>query len=159
MRKIAQPKNKQEFQMYSDFSFESSYLDNEPKNELSLTRKEALFIDDSLTMLMENEPGDLPLTSIRPLIHNASIPAPIDLIEKIGMAILYLTDDKNSGSEIIITVSDTDLYMLREISLSYIRVGTEPVGYNLKLKIYRLLLNSKYEREKIARTLLSQIDE
>ena len=27
--------------MYSDFSFESSYLDNEPKNELSLTRKEA----------------------------------------------------------------------------------------------------------------------
>ena len=75
------------------------------------------------------------------------------------MAILYLTDDKNSGSEIIITVSDTDLYMLREISLSYIRVGTEPVGYNLKLKIYRLLLNSKYEREKIARTLLSQIDE
>ena len=145
--------------MYSDFSFESSYLDNEPKNELSLTRKEALFIDDSLTMLMENEPGDLPLTSIRPLIHNASIPAPIDLIEKIGMAILYLTDDKNSGSEIIITVSDTDLYMLREISLSHIRVGTEPVGYNLKLKIYRLLLNSKYEREKIARTLLSQIDE
>ena len=132
--------------MYSDFSFESSYLDNEPKNELSITRKEALFIDDSLTMLMENEPGDLPLTSIRPLIHNASIPAPIDLIEKIGMAILYLTDDKNSGSEIIITVSDTDLYMLREISLSYIRVGTEPVGYNLKLKIYRLLLNSKYER-------------
>ena len=48
--------------------------------------------------------------------------------------------------------------MLREIALSYVKVGEEQVGYNLKRKIYTLLFSKSYERNKVADSLLSQID-
>lgn len=133
------------------------YLDEIENKTLFLSRREALFIDDSLSMLVEKEIGDESLTSIRPLQHNAGIPAPIDLLEKIGMAVLFTTDPQNMGKEAAIQVSDTDLFMLREIALSFVKVGPEQVGYNLKLKIYKLLLESRYRREEIARNLLSQV--
>jgi hypothetical protein len=140
--------------IYSD----GDYLDEVADKTLYLTRREALFIDDSISMLLEKDVDEGPFTSIRPLQHIASIPSPIDLIEKIGMAVLFTTDPKNQGKDASIQVCDTDLYMLREVALSYIKIGPEPVGYNLKRKIYALLLQSKYQREEVARTLLSQIE-
>ena len=74
------------------------------------------------------------------------------------MALLYTMDSNNRGKEAEISVSDTDLYMLREIALSYVKVGEEQVGYNLKRKIYTLLFSKSYERNKVADSLLSQID-
>jgi len=141
---------------------DSSYQDGdficETENKtLWLTMREALFIDDSLSMLVEKDFGDDGYSAIRPLAHNAGIPAPIDLLEKIGMAVLFTTDENNKGKLASIQVSDTDLYMLREIATSYIKIGTEPVGFNLKRKIYALLLQSKYKRDQIARNLLSQV--
>ena len=80
------------------------------------------------------------------------------MLEKIGLALLYTTDPNNQGKEAVVPVSDTDLYMLRELAISYAKIGNEPVGYNLKRKIYTLLFSKSYERNKVADSLLAQID-
>lgn len=146
--------------MESHFQFEAydDYLPDIPDKTLLLTRNEALFIDDNLSMLVEKDLGDSSLGTVRPLSHTAGLPAPIELLEKIGLALLYTTDPKNVGEEAEVPVSDTDLYMLREVSVSYARVGNEPVGYNLKRKIYTLLFSKSYERNKVADSLLAQVD-
>jgi len=146
--------------MDGHFQFEASdeYLPDIPDKVLLLTRNEALFIDDNLSMLVEKDLGDSGLGTVRPLAHSAGLPAPIELLEKIGLALLYTTDPKNNGKEADVAVSDTDLYMLREVAVSHARIGNEPVGYNLKRKIYTLLFSKSYERNKVADSLLAQVD-
>jgi len=133
-------------------------ISQEPEKLLSLTRNEALFIDDSLTMIIERDIGDDRLTTVRPLSHTAGLPAPVDLLEKIAMAILFTTEPENTGKEADVYVSDTDLYMLREIAHSYIKVGGEYVGYNLKRKLYLLLYQKSYDIDRVANNILSQVD-
>jgi len=130
----------------------------EVEKAMLLTRNEALFIDDSLSMLIEREPSDDRMGTVRPMAHTAGLPAPIDLLEKIGKAILFTTDPENNGEPASVLLSETDLYMLREITHSYIRIGEEPVGFNLKRKIYTLLYSTEYERDKIADRLIAQVD-
>ncbi len=137
---------------------DGSILSSETEKIISLTRNEAMFIDDSLTMIIEKEQGDERITTVRPLTHTAGLPAPVDLLERIGVAILFTTDPENKDLEAQVYVSDTDLYMLREISHSYIKVGEEAVGFNLKRKIYNLLYKQSYEREKVARDIIDQLD-
>ena len=131
--------------------------------QLSLTRNEALFIDDSLSMLIERE-GDANLmnehrvTTVRPLTPTAGLPAPLELIEKIGMAVLFTTDPSNGDKEAVITLDATDLLMLREVAHSYVRIGEEPVGYNLKKKIYTVLYDVEYQKTKFLNNLLDGVD-
>ena len=129
-----------------------------PEKSLSLTRNESLFIDDSLSMIIERDPGEERLGTVRPMAHTAGLPAPVDLLEKIGKAILFTTDPENNGQEASIQVTETDLYMLREITHSYVKIGDEPVGFNLKRYIYTLLYGSEYSRDKIADKLIAQVD-
>ena len=146
--------------MDGHFQFEASdeYLPDIVDKTLSLTRNELLFIDDSLSMLVEKDLGDSGLGTVRPLAHTAGLPAPIELLEKIGKGILFTVDPKNNGLEAKIPVSDTDLYMLREVALSYMKFGKENVGFSIKIKIYEQLFAKDYERDQIADTLLSQVD-
>ena len=146
--------------MDGHFQFEASdeYLPDILYKTLSLTRNELLFIDDSLSMLVEKDLGDSGLGTVRPLAHTAGLPAPIELLEKIGKGILFTVDPKNNGLEAKIPVSDTDLYMLREVALSYMKFGKENVGFSIKIKIYEQLFAKDYERDQIADTLLSQVD-
>ena len=37
--------------------------------------------------------------------------------------------------------------MLRELCLSYVKYGTEPVGFNLKKKVYKALLDKEVSSE------------
>ena len=141
-----------------DFEASDEYLPDIVDKVLLLTRNELLFIDDNLSMLVEKDLGDSGLGTVRPLAHTAGLPAPIELLEKIGKGLLFVADPKNTGKEAHIPVSETDLYMLREVALSYAKVGTEHVGFNLKLKIYKQLFAKDYERDKIADTLLAQVD-
>ena len=130
---------------------------------LSLTRNEALFIDDSLSMLIERD-GDANLmnehrvTTVRPLTPTAGLPAPLELIEKIGFAVLYTTDPANGEKEAKVDLDITDLLMLREVAHSYVKVGDEPVGFNLKKKIYTLLYDAQYQEAKFFDNVLDGID-
>ena len=60
------------------------------------------------------------------------------------MAVLATLDTENEGRESVIEVNEGDLYCLRELAQSYIRIGDEPVGYNLKRKIYSALYGTEY---------------
>ena len=61
---------------------------------LTLTHNEALYLDDSLTVMLERD-GDYGFTTMRPLLPSASLPAPVTLIEKIAKALLFNLDDNN----------------------------------------------------------------
>ena len=109
--------------------------------ELSLTRNEALYLSDSITLLMEITPesGKMQIPS-RNLLPQGTVPVPVDLIQTIGMAVLLTTQDRWALEEAKIQVSTADLFLLRECCQSYIKVNQEYVGFNLLRKIYALIL-------------------
>ena len=113
----------------------------EPIKTLSFTRNELLYIDDSVTMLIEPEAG-LPLP-FRPLMTQALVSIPANLMEKIGRGLLRIQNQ----TEVPIELEESELYMLRELAISYMKINGEPVGYNLKKKIYQALLGDEAKEE------------
>ena len=139
-----------------DFDDEDLEEDLHPIN---MTHNEVLFLDDSLTMMLEREGTQEPITTMRVMVPSAHLPAPVSLIDKLGMAVLRITDPDNRGGGTVIHLNDTDIYMLREICHSYCKVGREYVGYNLKRKLYLALYNEFYQRDKQIDKLLSTVEE
>ena len=107
--------------------------------------------------MVERTEADRMIGTMRLLLLSAPMGAPLDLIEKITYAVLYTTDDANQGKEAFIQVTDEDIYILREISQSYIKVGNEMVGYNLKRKLYQLI-HSDYTSDMEWDALLAAFD-
>jgi len=126
---------------------------------LRLTRDEVLFIDDRLTMMIEKDGRAENFTTVVPITATAGLPAPVDLLDKIGMAVLQVTDeDYESGTEQPIPVTPTDLYMLREIAKSFLKLNGKFVGLSLKKKIYKLLFEEEYKTERTFKRLLSDVN-
>ena len=120
--------------------------------ELELTRNEALFLDDSMTLMVEQDMPDSGragsyVSSLRPTQQTAGIPVPMDLIEKVGKAIVATTDPHRQENTYTIKVDHAELYMIREVASSFIKIGEEPVGYNLKIKVSTLLFAEDLEKE------------
>ena len=124
--------------------FDDKELCESPSKSLLLTRNEALYLDDSLTMMLEPSQGEGIFSTMRPMIATAQLPAPVDLIEKIAVAVLFTIDEENQGEEAELLLTEGDLYCLREIAQSYVCIGEERVGYNLKRKIYKALFGADY---------------
>ena len=61
---------------------------------IELTRNEALFIDDNITLMTEER--GLNVGTMRNVAPSATIPVPLDFVEKIGMAILMTLDKDNT---------------------------------------------------------------
>ena len=134
-----------------DYNVEEIRSDPFSELELELTRNEALFLDDSMTLMIEQ---DIPeggkggyVTSLRPTQQTAGIPVPMDLIEKVGRAIVFTTNPQNEKNTYKIKVDHSELYMIREVASSFIKIGEEPVGYNLKVKVSQLLFAEDLEKE------------
>ena len=66
-----------------------------------------------------------------------------DLQKLVPEGIVGRVDYKGTLAEV--NLNDGDLLCLREICQSYIRIGEEPVGYNLKRKIYMALYGTEYK--------------
>ena len=115
--------------------------DDEPTKVINFTRNELLYIDDSVTMLIEPEAG-LPLP-FRPLLSQALVSIPANLMEKVGRGLIRI----QGNEEVPIELGESELYMLRELCLSYIKINGEYVGYNLKMKIYKALLGDEEQEE------------
>jgi len=124
-----------------------------------MTHNEVLFLDDSLTMMIEKEGMQDAVSTVRTLMPTAYLPAPVTLIDKMAMAVLRITDPENTDGGTVVHLNDTDVYMLREICHSYCKVGDEFVGYNLKRKLYIALYSEFYERDKEVDKLLSTMEE
>lgn len=145
------------------FEFDDEFdCDCEPLEEdlypITMTRNEILFLDDSMTMLIEK--GDFTaVTTMRMLTPSATLPAPMSLIEKIGLGVLHVTDPEHNAPDVVIHLDATEIYMLREICYSYSKVGREQVGYNLKRKLYTALYKQTYDKELKVNKLLNSIEE
>jgi hypothetical protein len=120
----------------------------EEERVLLLTRNEALYLSDNMTLLMEHtqEMGKVHVPA-RQLMPQASVPVPIDLIEKVGEAVLQSTDSENETNTAEIVVTVADLFLLRECCQSFLRVGKEAVGFNLLRKIYALILERSIQEQ------------
>ena len=130
----------------------------EDLHPIAMTRNEVLFLDDSLTMMIEKDGTQESITTMRTMMPTAYLPAPVTLIDKLGMAVLRITDPDNEGGGTVIHLNDTDIYMLREICHSYSKVGKEQVGYNLKRKFYIALYSEEYTRDIQVEKLLNSIE-
>ena len=110
---------------------------------LPLTRNEALYLSDSMTLLMEHIPeqGKIHMPA-RQLMPQAGVPVPLELIQKIGLAVLLTTNTLEAKEDTLyeIYVTVADLFLLRECCQSFIKVNNELVGFNLLRKIYGLIL-------------------
>ena len=126
---------------------------------IKLTRNEVLYLSDNMTLLMEHvtEMGKMHVPA-RQLMPQASVPVPIDLIEKIGIAFLQSTDPNNETKDAEISVTVADLFLLRECCQSFLRVGKEPVGFNLLRKIYTLILEEDTQERTFIEELTAGID-
>tara|TARA_Y100001951_G_C11064325_1_gene142570 strand:- start:17 stop:490 length:474 start_codon:yes stop_codon:yes gene_type:complete len=134
-----------------------------------LTRNEALYLDDTCTLMVDPHPmddhdrgrhGGQPI-GMRPPVFSAGIMVPYDLLEKIGYAVLYTTDEANDGEDVEIQVSISDLLLFREVAQSFVKIGEEQVGFNLKRKVAEALHKEFYDNRKsdqIANRLLQQVE-
>lgn len=115
---------------------------------LFLTKAEALFLDDALTILTmpdKDMPSvAIPLMGMRTVAPSAMLAVPPDLIDRIGMAVL-LTTGKDALAEAPLELGIQELYFLREAAQSSVKFLDEQVGYNLKRKVYLALLEDEYK--------------
>ena len=139
------------------FDTSDEYLAEE--KELSLTRNEALYLSDSITLLLEMTPeqGRMQIPS-RHLLPQGTVSVPIDLIQNLGMAVLLTTQDRLTSEEAVIKVSVADLFLLRECCQSYIKVNQEYVGYNLLRKIYALVLEKDLQERNFIEDITRDVD-
>ena len=109
-----------------------------------LTKAEALYLDDVFTIATfpDKEYG-VPL-GLRPIQGTALLAVPPELIERIGMVIL-LTTSEGGLTEAPLEVDETELYLMREVAHTNAKFLDEPVGYNLKQKIYFALLEDIFK--------------
>ena len=150
-----------ELEQESDFQ-----LEEEEENFLNtfkileLTRNEALYLSDSVTLLMEHTPeqGRIHVPA-RQLMPQAGVPVPLDLIQKIGLAVLVTTnkmEEDDSIFELDITIAD--LFLLRECCQSFIKINDEMVGFNLLRKIYELVLDEDINERRFLQRITQGLD-
>tara|TARA_R110002110_G_C13049687_1_gene680757 strand:- start:65 stop:601 length:537 start_codon:yes stop_codon:yes gene_type:complete len=140
---------------------EEEFLKNlEALRVLPLTKYEALYLSDSVTLLLQHETDNKGRVEIpaRGLVSSASVSVPMDLIQRIGLSVLLSTDTENKSGIAEIVVNVSELYLLRECCQSFITHGNEPVGYNLIRKIYKLLLHKELTDRAILDNILSDIE-
>jgi len=125
---------------------------------LSLTKYEALFLSDSVTLLMEHDTQEgrfqVPARTIAP---RAGIGVPLELIQKLGLAVVLVTEPE-SDDTVDLPISISELYLIREVCQSYAQINDTPVGYNLLRKVYKLLLESDLRERADFENLLHEVN-
>lgn len=130
---------------------------DDTERQVRITRNEALYLSDSTTLMIERDITEqISIGSMRNVAPSAPLPVPIELVDKIGMAVLYTTDSDNEGKDYLGTFLVNELYLLREIAQSYVKVGNEQVGFNLQKKIYKAILNERYVEDMRVDRLLEE---
>lgn len=93
---------------------------------LELTKLECLFLSDALSMFAPGPPG-----------NGEASPYP-DLLLKILSAFL---EADPAGTPVVVSMTQSDLWVIREVAKSSVSVGSEKVGLNLLTKVARGLLS------------------
>jgi hypothetical protein len=111
-----------------------------------------LTIDDGLSLLVNKGEFDGAVT-LRPVYPSAGIGCSIDLIARIGEAILKMAEKLESPTNQIIEVTDVDIYILRELVISQVVKMDRSIALGLRLKLYNLLYSDNVEAEAINKSL------
>ena len=127
-------------QVHEEVETEQGYV-------MQLTKNEALFLDDSLTLMVQRNGDEQGVYSMRPVQMTARLAVPLDLMDKIGKAVVYTTTPENQGKEYAFAIDISELFMIREVASSFIKIEGKPVGLNLKRKICALLYAKDLEQE------------
>lgn len=143
-----------------DFQSEQEFVEQlDAMKVLSLTRAEALFLSDSMTLLLEHDKDDksfqIPARSIK---ASATVSVSVEMITRVGLAVLLTTDPKNQSKTTEMPITMSELYILRECCQSFITYGDELVGYNLIRKIYKLLLEDSFKQREFIERITSDLD-
>lgn len=142
-------------------SFECGHEEGEEEELklLYLTRDEILYIDDRLTMMIERDGRTESFTTVIPVSAMPGLPSPVDLLDKVGMAVLEVTEeDYERGTSVGVSVTATDLYMLRELAKSTLKLNGNFVGLSLKRKIYKLLFEEEYKTDRTFKKLIAEVN-
>ena len=127
---------------------------------LSLTIPELLFIDDNVSLMIDGSDFET-MIPLRPAISSAIMLVPIDFIDKIGRALVQILSHGEGtikNRSITISVSEMELYMLREMCITTIDYFGYSVGLSLKKKVLTALYKDKQRNINLLEQLLKDID-
>jgi len=128
--------------------FSGHQIDEAHSKELSLSPVELLTIDDGLSLLVNKNEFDGAI-ALRPIYPSAGIGCSIDLITKIGEAILKMSEHLDKPMNQIIKVTDVDMFVLRELVVSQVVKMDRSVALGLRLKLYTLLYSENLEADEL----------
>ena len=136
----------------SDNHFSGHQIDEARSKELSLSPVELLTIDDGLSLLVNKNEFDGAI-ALRPIYPSAGIGCSIDLITKIGEAILRMAESLEKPTNQIISVTDVDIFVLRELVISQVVKMDRSIALGLRLKLYTLLYSETLEADAMNKKL------
>ena len=122
----------------NDNQFAGHQIDEAHSKELTLSPIELLTIDDGLSLLVNKNEFD-GAVALRPIYPSAGIGCSIDLITKIGEAILRMAEDLEKPHNQVVLVTDVDIFVLRELVISQVVKMDRSIALGLRLKLYKLL--------------------
>ena len=131
-----------------DNTFSGHHIDEENVKHIVLAPVELLSIDDGLSLLVNKNEFDGAVT-LRPVYPTAGIGCSIDLLTKVGQAVLRMAEDIENPSMQSIEVNDVDLFILRELLIAQIVKVDRSIALGLRLKIYTLLYGETIAEEKL----------
>ena len=122
---------------------EERYLELDPSEVhiVPLSLAELLYLNDSTSALVaaSDYEGSMPL---RQRLSTAVIAVAFPLIDKLMIGMHYLlseTDKPSYEAEVEIRLSTSELYLIREASISQAKYGKYPVGLSLLNKVCGIL--------------------
>jgi hypothetical protein len=136
-------------------------IDDTETNTLSLTLAEVLYIDDNISLMLDGRDFEH-MMPLRPVAKSAIVYVPIDFIDKIGRAFVELMKQKTleplRERTVNISVSEMELYTLRELCISRVNFNGFRVGLTLKKKVLFALYQKRQTTIDIIEELLKDID-
>tara|TARA_Y100000310_G_scaffold288598_1_gene314364 strand:- start:305 stop:760 length:456 start_codon:yes stop_codon:yes gene_type:complete len=105
---------------------------------LNLSLSELCYLDDGLTLYKELEDKEAKIVG-RVLAPMAISVASEDLLLKIGYALVHIHESGLKSFDIEFT--ELELWTLREVSQSSMKYNGEAVGFEIKMKVYRALMD------------------
>ena len=107
---------------------------------LNLSLSELCYLDDGLTLYKELEDKEAKIVG-RVLAPMAISVASEDLLLKIGTALIHIHEGGLKSFDVGFT--EVELWTLREVSQSSMKYNGENVGFSIKVKVYRALMDMR----------------
>tara|TARA_R110002020_G_scaffold118041_1_gene269949 strand:- start:477 stop:1013 length:537 start_codon:yes stop_codon:yes gene_type:complete len=136
----------------SEDTFAGHQVDESNFKSLYLSPVELLSIDDGLSLLVNKNEFDGAVT-LRPVYPSAGIGCSIDLITKVGQAILKMSENLEAPKSQILEITDVDIYVLRELVISQVVKMDKSIALGLRLKLYNLLYSDFVKAEALDKSV------